>query len=74
VQEDAARPGEILGDDGVQKTSSDPSLDDETSEPRARGELFVVVKGIAITGNLGEELDVARGDLARPVCGVPDLQ
>jgi hypothetical protein len=74
MEEDAAGSGQILGDDGVQETSRDAALDDDPAEPRARRRVVVVVKRVAVAGELRDELDVAYRDAPRPRRLVTDLQ
>jgi hypothetical protein len=62
MQEDAARSREVLGDDGVQETRGDATLDDDSPESRPRRRLLVVVKWVAVAGQLGEQLDVTVAD------------
>jgi hypothetical protein len=62
VEEDASRPWQILGDDRVQQPGGDAALDDDAAEPAQACTPLVVVERVAVTSELGEELDVAGLD------------
>ena len=74
VEEHAARPGEVLGDERVQQARRDASLHDETAKAALGRERFVVVKWVAIAGHLREQFDVAGGHQTRAASGLTDLQ
>ena len=60
VEEDAARPGQVLGDDGVQQPGRHAALHDDAAEAERAAGVLVVVQRVAVAGQLGEQLDVAR--------------
>ena len=72
VKEDAARPGQLLRDDRVQQAARDTSLDDDPAEADPRlAPTHVVVQRVAVTGHLGEDLDVVLRDLPRTTAVAP---
>jgi DNA-3-methyladenine glycosylase I len=71
VQEHAARPGQVLGDDGVQQPRRHEALDDQPAAAARAGARLVVVQRVAIAGQLGEELDVAYEHGPRPPRPLP---
>ena len=73
VQEDAPRPREVLGDHRVEQAGGDAALDDQAAEARARRGLLVVVQRVAVAGQRGEQLDVARLHEPAAAGGVADF-
>ena len=67
MKEHRSRTRKILGYDGIQQSRRNTALDNDAAEATRRSEILVVVKGISIAGQLGEELDVSGGHhLAAP--------
>src|SRR4051794_15961851 len=60
LEEHAAGTGQLLGNDGVEQSGRDAALHDEPTEARAARGFLVVVEGVAIAADLGEQLDVAE--------------
>src|SRR5690606_12417000 len=54
LQEHGPRPGQVLGDDGVEDRAGDPALDDDLAEAAGGGGRLVVVERVAITADGGE--------------------
>jgi hypothetical protein len=68
-EEHAAGPGQVLGNDGVEQTGRHAALDDQPAEASAGGQLLVVVQGVSVPGQLGEQFDVAPRHLpSTPGC------
>ena len=74
LEEDAARAREVLGNHRIEQARRDAALDDDGAEPAGRGDLRVVVEGVAIAGELGEQLDVPLADPPRAAGVVAHLR
>src|SRR6476659_1197944 len=66
VQEHTAGPGQVLGYHRVEQAAGNPALHDDPPEARPAGQQRVVVRGVAVAGELGEQLDVAGRYLPSP--------
>jgi hypothetical protein len=73
-QEDAPGAGQILGDNRVQKSARHAALHDDPAEAARSGDRLVVVERVPVARDLGEELDAACGDHARPARRVADAR
>ena len=73
VEEHAAGTGQVLGNERVEQTGRHPALHDDAAEAACRGSGFVVVQRVAVTGDLGEQLDVASADLSGASSGLADV-
>ena len=74
MEEDASRPREVLGDDGVQEPRRDATLHDEPAEAASGRGLLVVVERVSVAGQLAEELDVPLEDDAGSARDVANLR
>ncbi len=62
MEEHGPGTGQILGDDGIEESRGDPTLDDDAAEPAATRRLLVVVERVAVAGHGGEPVDVGGFD------------
>ena len=64
IQEHRARPWQLLGHNGIQDGAGNPALDNDFPESGRLGRGFVVVQGVAVTADLGEQGNVVVTDNA----------
>ena len=69
VEEDAARPGELHGHEGVEQPGRQAALDDEASDARPGRELGIEVERVPVARQLRECLDCVV--IERPGPGRP---
>ncbi len=62
IEEHGSRARQFFCHNGIEDRAGDPALDDDFPETGRFGRSFVVVQGVAVTADLGEQGDVVVTD------------